>query len=95
VRILVTPISRAGADTADRGAWAFEQAIPFRSRCRDYFLNKPRLSTSTLGALTCMQDDLLYQDSGARALLGPGGNSYLGLEITLTIAMRGAVSRIS
>lgn len=94
-RLLVTPLAKASMDAGDLGAYAVTQVMPFRQRFRAYFLSNPRLTTSTLGALAWITEDLLYQDSGPVARPGPGGNDYAALDVTLTIGMRALLDRIS
>lgn len=85
-RLLVHP-ALMGGDIYQSGAEANIKALPFFALFRNYYLQHPRLSTSTLQELGLAQD-IKFRDSGLVIRPGPGGANYHVIDFTLTIAAR-------
>jgi hypothetical protein len=101
VRVLVSPLTN-GMDASNEGSQALADVVPYMDRFMAYFLEHPRLDTDggiavdgavteSLRALSWLDEDVLYQDSGPveRPL---GGVVYAALDISLTITMRGRLT---
>lgn len=87
-RLAVAPMAAASLDAGDYGAEALNAVYPVLYRVHEYLSEHPRLDTSTLAALTYLDQDVRWQDTGAIGFNAPGGELFAGAEITLFVAMR-------
>ena len=87
-RMLVTALQAASMDSTDDGAYIDSQACNLIDVIVDYFMQHPRLSTSTLPDLDFNTQDIEVQDSGLVTRPGPGGSQYRAVDYTLIIAER-------
>lgn len=89
------------SDTGSQGADALTVTLPMFAIIRNYYLSHPRLETdgtiseqpTPLSALQYIHQDILFTDGGMLEMPTPGGVMYVGISYTLTIGMRGLVSR--
>lgn len=95
-RLCVLPLGGGGMDNDDDGAFALNSVWAYIQKVQAYLVSHPRLSSSMLAELECMAEDVLFRDSGATAVRGPGGVEYGGCDFTLTISMMyGGAGRLS
>lgn len=90
-RLFICPWPQ-GDDPSDTGSQPYLKAILWINIVRNYFLDKPRLQTSSLPALQYMFQDLQFTDSAVIDRPDPGGVKCAAIDFTLATSMRAPLS---
>lgn len=89
VRLLIIPFGRPGIETDDSGAYANTVAVPFYGRFRSRYVHYDRLQvpeeSPPLDHLSGLAHGFSWRESGLRLIRGVGGQSFSGIDWTLTI----------
>lgn len=102
-RVLVARTNIAAFDTTGEGAKILADAAVFPDRFIDYYMAHPHLSTKRtdeggagLPDLVGLARDVSVTDGGLQpGITGPGGESFVAIDVLLDITERRKASRIS
>lgn len=90
--ILIQPALQ-GQDVASLGGESLITAVSLLDWLPGYFVQHPRLQTDSLANLTGCRG-VVYTDSGAAVIVGPGGGRYLGIVALLDVFMTDLVDSV-